>query len=193
MRRLFSKGCRAGSSERVRRAKAPEPAEFEAHYYEQASDGLTHSVRFPIFPVRVRLNQRAPMSKGQSMSWDAVYAAGTAVNQQTGLARPDLDASLRAASEAAKRVGRGAAQSDGEGRYTGLPVARFQQALYAKNVEWRFTDRTLCVLWKLELPLRADYFSDIKKIHWRHSIGCQSREAQRQQSRAARALHRLRH
>lgn len=44
------------------------------------------------------------------------------------------------------------------GRFTGLPIAIYQNWLYEQNREWRFTDGTLCVLWCVEFPdARSDY------------------------------------
>src|SRR5688572_30701318 len=98
------------------------------------------------------------------MSWDAIRAAGTAVNSETGADYTALQSSVAHASSAAAQVARATARGPREGRYTGLGIEKFQQGSFEKNTEWRFTDRTLCVLWKLEFPdTKADFIGDCRK------------------------------
>lgn len=80
------------------------------------------------------------------MSWEeAVKAAGLAVNHETSMDDAALRQSVSTAKLAAERVLPAQVRGKYVGRYSGLRVAKFQQSLYGKNVEWRFTDRTLCV------------------------------------------------
>jgi hypothetical protein len=97
----------------------------------------------------------APASLGQK----AVHAAGRAVN---GRVLDSIDA-VRAAIPIARQAAVGVksrSESTGwqSGRFTGLPIAVFQNWLYEMNREWRFTDGCLCVLWCVEFPdARSDY------------------------------------
>lgn len=97
------------------------------------------------------------------MSWDAIEAAGLAVNRDESVEMQYLHESLERAAAAAERIRPASGDGKRYGRFVGLKVAEYQQALYAKNVEWRFTDRTLCVLWRAEFTDRKNYFENCRK------------------------------
>jgi hypothetical protein len=100
-----------------------------------------------------------PIPTPASGGTEAIHAAGVAVNRQ----RLESTESIRRAIPIARQAA-AAAKSLSEstgwrvGRYTGLPIAIYQNWLYEMNRDWRFTDGTLCVLWCIEFPdARSDY------------------------------------
>lgn len=93
------------------------------------------------------------------MAGDAIYAAGSAVNGFDLEATERIRRAIPKANQAAFAIKKRSESTDWNiGRYTGLPIAIFQNWLYEQNREWHFTDGTLCVLWCVEFPdARSDY------------------------------------
>ena len=96
-----------------------------------------------------------PASDGEQ----AVQAAGLAVNSRLLESEEAIRRAVPLARQAAVAVKtRSESTNWRTGRFTGLPIAIFQNWLYEMNREWHFTDGTLCVLWCLEFPdARCDY------------------------------------
>ena len=100
------------------------------------------------------------------MSWEAIREAGASVKADTSMEMSALEDSLGTARAAARKIVVPVDRGKHKGQFTGLAVAKFQQELYARNAEWHFTDRTLCVLWRLELPNAMNYFEHPEYV-WR--------------------------
>lgn len=89
----------------------------------------------------------------------AIHKAGLAVNQADPTGETEIRQAVPVARAAAVNVKRHSESTGWQvGEFTGLPIALYQNWLYEKNREWRFTDGTLCVLWCVEFPhARSDY------------------------------------
>jgi hypothetical protein len=89
----------------------------------------------------------------------AIAAAGRAVNGRDLTTTVQIRRVIPEADHEASTLKRRSESTNWRtGRFTGLPIAIFQNWLYEQNREWRFTDGTLCVLWCVEFPdARSDY------------------------------------
>ncbi len=99
--------------------------------------------------------QYVPAAGGE----EAIHAAGLTVNKANPVGEAEIRAAVPTARAAAHNV-KSRSESTGwqMGEFTGLGISPYQNWLYEKNREWRFTDGTLCVLWCLEFPhSRSDY------------------------------------
>jgi hypothetical protein len=74
-----------------------------------------------------------------------------------------IKTSLEEARKAADAVTKGYPSTSKSGTYTGLGVNAFQLECFKRNQTWHFTNRTLCVLWRLELPSAVDFTTDCAK------------------------------
>lgn len=111
----------------------------------------------------MRLHLSTPAADGEA----AIRTAGAAVNHQNPSTEDEIHAALPLARAAALAV-KSRSESTGPlvGQFTGLNISPFQNWLYERNREWRFTDGTLCVLWCLEFPeARSDYAKHHTYIH----------------------------
>lgn len=102
------------------------------------------------------MSQLPTAAEGGSL---AIQAAGMAVNHIDLETTDRIRRAVTSANQAALAI---KSQSESTswkvGRFTGLPIAIYQNWLYEQNREWRFTDGTLCVLWCVEFPdARCDY------------------------------------
>ena len=90
---------------------------------------------------------------------EAIHAAGLAVDHLDLETTERIRRAIPQARQAALAVKSRSESTDWKtGRFTGLPIAIYQNWLYEANREWRFTDGTLCVLWCVEFPdARSDY------------------------------------
>jgi 5-methylcytosine-specific restriction protein B len=97
------------------------------------------------------------------VGWNALEAAGRAINGHTDTSPSGMKASLEEARRTADAVQKGYPSTGKIGTYTGLGVNAFQLECFKQNRTWGFSDRTLCVLWRLELPSAVDFTSDCGK------------------------------
>ena len=82
------------------------------------------------------------------------------VNASTSMKVDDIRKDVRAVTRIMEAAGKRAMPPAGRGRWSGLRTYDFQNTLYAANdrEDWRFSDRTLCVAWAVELPSnKCDY------------------------------------
>ena len=95
----------------------------------------------------------------RSQGAEAIHAAGRAVNSQNLDSADDIRRAIPMARQAGVSIKSRSESTDWKtGRFTGLPIAIYQNWLYEMNREWRFTDGTLCVLWCVEFPdAKSDY------------------------------------
>lgn len=96
---------------------------------------------------------------------EAIHAAGLAVNERNADSTEAVRQAVPRATEAASAIKSHSESTNWKtGRFTGLPIATFQNWLYEMNRQWKFTDGTLCVLWCVEFPdARSDY---AEKLHY---------------------------
>jgi hypothetical protein len=101
----------------------------------------------------------------------------TGINAETDMSVAAIRATVTKLTEA---MGTMPPAKTGRGRTTGLRTYDFQNTLYAINdrPEWRFTDRTLCVVWAVELsankcdyPAHADYVGSTRTDYRRDRHG----------------------
>ena len=101
----------------------------------------------------------SPIPSAASLGLEAIHAAGLAVNALDLDDTGRLRRAIPLARQAAVAVKSRSESTDWKiGRFTGLPIAIYQNWLYEHNREWHFTDGTLCVLWCVEFPdAKSDY------------------------------------
>lgn len=94
-----------------------------------------------------------------SQGTEAIHAAGVAVRAWTLDSTEAIRRAIPTARQAAVALkSRSESSTWQTGRFTGLPIAIYQNWLCEMNRAWRFTDGTLCVLWCVEFPdARSDY------------------------------------
>lgn len=127
---------------------------------------------------------RAPINVGvvgvMPNGFDAIRDALRAVNANTDMRVDAIRADVKRVARAiVAAIGDRAIPPSGRGRFTGLRTYDFQNTLYAVNdrPDWRFTDRTLCIAWAVELcankcdfPAHARYIASTRTdyINGRH-------------------------
>ena len=108
---------------------------------------------------------------------DALRAVNTSTDMRVDAIRADVKRVTRAI---VATLGDRAIPPAGRGRFTGLRTYDFQNTLYAVNdrADWRFTDRTLCVAWAVELasnkcdfPAHAGYVASTRTDYTRGRHG----------------------
>lgn len=111
------------------------------------------------------------------IGFDALRDALRAINGNTSMGIDSIRADVKRVTRSMPPA---AMPPAGRGRWSGLRTYDFQNTLYAVNdrPDWRFTDRTLCVAWAVELaankcdfPAHADYIRSTRTDYVRGRHG----------------------